>query len=90
VIGELRARDGGTLWLAGGSEFVRACLDDELVDDMIVSVHPVVLGGGTPLARNGTRRTALTLVGERRYPSGLMQLAYRVERSITPRPPCAG
>jgi len=80
VIGELRARDGGTLRVVGGSEFVRACLDDGLVDDIIVSVHPLVLGGGTPLAPDGTRRTALSLVSERRYPSGLMQLTYRVER----------
>jgi dihydrofolate reductase len=80
VVAELRARDGGTLWLAGGSELVHACLDAELVDDIIVSIHPLILGSGTPLFATGTRRTALALTGERRFPSGLVQLVYRVER----------
>jgi len=45
-----------------------------------VSIHPVILGGGTPLVATGTRCIALALVHERRYPSGLVQLVYRVER----------
>jgi dihydrofolate reductase len=81
VIAELRARDGGTLWLVGGGEVARACFDAELVDDLIVSIHPLLLGGGTPLVSPGTRRTTLALIGERRFPSGLMQLNYRVERA---------
>jgi len=84
VIGELRGREGGLLWLVGGAGLTRTCLDDGLVDDIIVSVHPVLLGSGTPLVRRGARATTLTLVGERRYPSGLMQLAYRVEPDVTP------
>ena len=79
VIGELRAREGGMLWLVGGGELVKACLDATLIDDVVVSIHPVILGGGTPLIPLGTRRTALALTAERRFPSGLVQLAYRVE-----------
>ena len=83
VVGELRARDGGTLWLAGGGELVRACLDAGLVDDVMVSIHPLILGTGTPLFAAGTRRTALALTGERRFPSGVVHLVYRVERGAT-------
>ena len=79
VIGELRAREGGMLWLVGGGELVKACLDATLIDDVVVSIHPVILGGGTPLIPLGTRRTELALTAERRFPSGLVQLAYRVE-----------
>ena len=80
VVAELRAREGGTLWLVGGGELAKACFDAALVDDVIVSIHPLLLGGGTPLVAPGTRPTPLTLVGERRFPSGLMQLVYRVTR----------
>jgi dihydrofolate reductase len=85
VVAELRARDGGALWLVGGGELARACFDADLVDDLIVSIHPLLLGSGTPLVPSGTRRTPLTLVAERRFPSGLMQLAYRVEREALTR-----
>jgi len=81
VVAELRAREGGHLWLVGGGELARACLDAGLVDDLVVSIHPIVLGGGTPLVPAGTRRATLALVSERRFPSGLMQLAYRIEHA---------
>jgi dihydrofolate reductase len=83
VVAELRTRDGGMLWLVGGGELVRACLDADLVDDLVVSIHPLILGGGTPLVPRGTRRTPLTLTAERRFPSGLVQLVYRVDRDAT-------
>jgi len=66
--------------LVGGSEFVRDCFAAGVIDDVVVSIHPVILGGGTPLVATGTRCIALALVHERRYPSGLVQLVYRVER----------
>jgi dihydrofolate reductase len=81
VMRELGVREGGNIWLVGGGELIRACLDAQLVDDMVLSIHPVILGAGTPLFPPGTPRSALTLTAERRYPSGLVQLAYRVERS---------
>ena len=81
VVRELRTRAGGVLWLVGGGELALECFDAGIVDDLIVSVHPLILGGGTPLVPQGTRRTDLALVNERCFPSGLVQLVYRVERS---------
>jgi dihydrofolate reductase len=80
VVSELRMHDGKDLWLAGGGVLLRACLDARLVDDVVVSIHPVLLGAGTPLFASGAAASCLTLVGDRRYPSGLMQLSYRVNR----------
>jgi dihydrofolate reductase len=79
IVGELRQREGKLLWLVGGGEIVRACLDAGLIDDVVVSIHPVILGNGTPLFPPGTRRTDLVLTAERRYPSGVVRLVYRVE-----------
>ena len=80
IIEELRARDGSNLWLVGGGGLVRECLDAGLIDDVIVSIHPILLGEGVPLAAPGAARTPLTLTAERRYPSGVVQLSYRAER----------
>jgi dihydrofolate reductase len=80
IIEDLRARDGKDLWLVGGSGLVRECLDAALIDDVIVSIHPILLGEGEPLAAPGAARMHLTLTAERRYPSGLVQLAYRADR----------
>jgi dihydrofolate reductase len=80
IVGELRARDGKDLWLVGGSKLVRECLDAGLIDDIIVSIHPILLGDGVSFVAPGTARAPLTLAAERRYPTGLVQLSYRVDR----------
>lgn len=61
--------DGGTL--------IRAFLDAGLVDELTVTVVPVVLGAGAPLFAGVTRRRALRLISQRAFPSGLVQLVYR-------------
>jgi len=80
VVTELRAGEGRHLWVVGGAMLVGACLDAGVIDDLIVSIHPILLGGGVPLVAPGSRRTPLALVGERRFPSGLVQLTYRTDR----------
>jgi dihydrofolate reductase len=85
VVAELRQREGKDIWLVGGGQLVRACLDAGLIDDFVVSIHPIILGSGIPLVAPGARRTPLTLVAERRFPSGLLQLIYRADRGAATR-----
>jgi dihydrofolate reductase len=80
IVLELRARQGKDLWLVGGGELVRECLDAGLIDDIVVSIHPILLGQGARFVALAAARTPLALTAERRYPSGLVQLSYRVER----------
>jgi dihydrofolate reductase len=80
IVAELRTREGKDLWLLGGGELMRQCLDAGLIDDLIVSIHPILLGEGVPFVARGAARTPLVLTAERRYPSGLAQLSYRVDR----------
>ena len=85
VVADLRARDGKDLWLVGGGGLVAAFMAADLIDDVIVSIHPVLLGDGVRLFARGARRVPLALTGERRFPSGLVQLTYRMERDTATR-----
>lgn len=80
VVARIRKRKGRDLWLLGGGEVVRAFLDAELVDEIVLAVHPLVLGKGIPLFPEGTRRTALRLTGTRAYETGLVMLTYEVRK----------
>jgi dihydrofolate reductase len=79
-VARLRRLPGKDLWLAGGAGLVAAFLDHDLVDEFIVSVHPVVLGSGIPLFPRQGREIALTLSGVTSYESGLVQLRYERRR----------
>ena len=55
------------------SDFARA----GLIDEVVLSIHPVLLGGGAPLFEGPRPRQDLDLVDSRSYESGLVQLTYR-------------
>lgn len=68
---------GGNFWLMGGSQLVDGCLRHDLVDEMILSVHPLLLGHGIPLFRPHVAELKLELVKSQAYSSGLVQMVYR-------------
>ena len=63
----------------GGGEIVKIFLDNYLLDEIIISVHPIVLGEGTPLFV-GTKETKLELTNHKIFENGLVQLHYKVIR----------
>lgn len=81
VIATLRAQRGRKdIWLFGGGNLFRQCIDLGLVDSVEVAVVPVLLGSGIPLLPKGSRVT-LALTGQRTYEgSGTVLLEYAVKR----------
>lgn len=73
----LKAEPGDDIWLVGGSAVIRPVMDAGLVEEIILSVIPVVLGDGIPLFARGTLEKRLELLDERSYPGGIVQLRYR-------------
>ena len=76
---ELRALPGKTIWLVGGGEIVQPCLEAGIVDEIILSIPPVLLGDGVPLFLRRSVSTPLTLRNCHSFPGGLVQLAYDVQ-----------
>lgn len=72
-----KQEEGGTIWLMGGSKLVDECLQAGLVDEIILSIHPILLGHGIPLFRGKQPEMALELVSSKSYHTGLIQLVYR-------------
>lgn len=72
----LRKKKGKDIWLVGGSVLIDSFLKRNLIDEIILSVHPVILGGGIPLFRGGYTQTDLILQKCVEYESGLVQLWY--------------
>ena len=67
----------GNIWLVGGSELFSAFLEHKLVDEIILSIIPTVLGKGIPLFQNINQETNLKLIKTTEY-SGLVELTYKV------------
>ncbi|MBK3496282.1 dihydrofolate reductase [Viridibacillus sp. YIM B01967] len=73
-VGALKEREGGDIWLVGGAGLVDSFLKAGLIDEMIITVIPVLLGEGIPLFKE---QANLQLIHSVRY-GEFMQLYYRL------------
>lgn len=69
-------KEGKNIWLYGGNEIIQQLCDQELIDEWVLSIHPVLLGDGIPLLKKGPRKN-LKLVNTVPWPSGLVQCSYQ-------------
>lgn len=74
----LRQSAGRDIWLVGGAQIVQLFMQRGWIDELILSVHPVILGAGMPLfLPTQTPPQAWQLVETQPFDSGLVQLSYR-------------
>jgi dihydrofolate reductase len=79
VVANLRAKPGKDIALFGGGELFRSLLAAGLVDEVNVSVVPVLLGGGIPLLPSPAGRARLRLRTQRVYQAtGTVGLEYDI------------
>lgn len=54
TVAELRQRPGGYIYVYGSATMVRSLLAADLVDELLLTIEPIILGGGkTIFAENG-------------------------------------
>lgn len=75
-INRLRLSSGGDIWLVGGAQIIHYFLKHRLLDELILSIHPIILGEGIPLIVRDRIETTLKLKDVKTYDSGLLQVFY--------------
>jgi dihydrofolate reductase len=68
------------LWVVGGGNLASQFADHGLLDELIVTVAPVVIGEGKPLFDHRLPGGAMQLTGTRTFDSGMVELRYSVQR----------
>jgi dihydrofolate reductase len=77
---ELRAlkdQPGKNIYVVGGATLVAGLLNEGLIDELRLIVHPLLLGGGRALFADVKQRRSLQLVGVEPAQSGKVTLTYR-------------
>ncbi|PZO43280.1 MAG: dihydrofolate reductase [Pseudanabaena frigida] len=73
---DLKAQDGKDIWLVGGAAIAKTCLENNLVDKFILSIHPIILGEGISLFPPPLPTLSLNLVRCQTFDTGLVQITY--------------
>jgi dihydrofolate reductase len=77
-IGALKQQPGKAIHAVGGASLVSTLMNEGLVDQLRLTVHPVVLGKGKALFKDVERRHGLELLETRRLAGGRVSLTYNV------------
>jgi dihydrofolate reductase len=82
----LKALVGDAVYVVGGPRLVTSLINSDLLDELRLIVHPVVVGSGTPLFGGVAQRQALERLRTEPGASGRVNLTYRVRAAgaVTP------
>ncbi len=77
LVNKLKNENGKNIYCDGGAEVINALLKNDLIDDLIISVIPILLGNGTRLFKDGRPEQLLEFVTVKTFDTGLAQLHYK-------------
>lgn len=73
---KLKDQEGKNIWIVGGGELLHSFVQEELVDEFIITVAPTIIGQGIPLFRKGNYQLDLSLKGVRNF-NQFVELHYK-------------
>lgn len=73
---KLKKKKGKNIFVDGGAETVHELLKEKLIDELYISVIPVLLGDGVRLFKDGRPEQLLQLYSSKKFDTGLVQLHY--------------
>lgn len=77
LISKLKAEKGKNIFIDGGAGLVNELLKDNLIDEFIISIVPILVGNGIRLFNDGRPEQLLELLSSRQFEKGLCQLHFR-------------
>lgn len=76
LITQLKSEKGKNIFIDGGAEIVNLLLNEDLIDEIVISIVPIIIGSGIKLFNDGCPEKKLNLLSSQQYKTGLVQLHY--------------
>ncbi|MFN9582853.1 MAG: dihydrofolate reductase family protein, partial [Bacteroidota bacterium] len=76
LVYKLKSEHGKNIYCDGGAEIVHELLKNDLLDEIIISVIPIMVGNGIRLFKDGRPEQLLKLVNVKTFYTGISQLQY--------------
>ena len=78
LVSDIKEQDGKDIAVYGGANLLSSLLDLNLIDELMMTISPIILGQGKPMLDILKQRIHLTLIDTKRFSSGTVQLIYKV------------
>lgn len=66
------------IWMVGGSALAKDFIQQKLIDEIRLSILPIILGDGLPFFNHIAQEQALNLKDAKAYKNGMVELCYEV------------
>lgn len=76
-IDKIRLASKKNIWLVGGGQLITEFINNNLIDEMTLSLIPTILGKGIRLFPNIPEETMFELVNTESFNTGVVNLAYK-------------
>jgi dihydrofolate reductase len=76
----LHKRDGENTWLVGGADLIKPFVEENLIDEYIISYHPIIIGKGIPLFKEINKRVRFAVKDFKKFSSGVVQVCLEPEK----------
>lgn len=76
---KLKRRKGKGICLFGGGELAKSLFEADLIDEVVLNIHPVLLGSGVPLFHKMDRQIDLEFLDCKILKGGYVVVSYRVK-----------
>jgi len=73
---KIKKENGKNIWLIGGGQINSLLLKENLIDEIIISIHPLLLGDGISLFPGIENPKLFKMTDYKDFPSGLVQIQY--------------
>ena len=78
-IRKLKSEKGKEIFVMGGGELANSLFEANLIDEISLNIHPVLLGSGIPLFLPMGRQVDLELLECKSFKNGCVVIRYRVK-----------
>jgi len=80
-ISKLKEQPGKDISISGSPTLVRSLLEEDLLDELRLMLHPIVVGSGKRLFEEGSDQKALELLDSKTFSTGVLYLTYQPAQS---------
>lgn len=80
LVKQLKSENGKNIYCDGGAEIINELLQQDLIDEFIISVIPILVGNGIRLYKDNRPEQQLEFVSVKSFDTGLIQVHYKRKR----------
>ena len=78
LIHDISKQEYRSIWVVGGSSVVREFLLSGLVDEIVITFLPIIIGGGKPFFDNLKKEIRLDLSNVEVFDNGMVEITYQI------------